>query len=170
MGFHSCHGCSQVRFGPAQLNPLDDLNADELVTLTDVEYQGKVRKHARKRTAEAMNTIEDVMVNSDDDQARLIAATKMLKIAKAEDEERQLLLPVGVSEEVMKIALAGFGKLANLARDTVQTSILRDVTPAKSDPRPSLPDLSPLDIPVVKEDFGYETLEENVPGEENDED
>ena len=98
------------------INPLDGLDPEELVLLSDVEFQAKVRKHARSKTADAMNVIEDVMHSSEDDQARLLAATKMLKIAKAEEEEKGSFLPSSIPPEVFAIALAGLGKLAGIAQ------------------------------------------------------
>lgn len=147
------------------VNPLDSLNPEELVSLSDQDFQGKVRKHARSRTAEAMNAIEEVMNGSDDDQARLMAATKMLKIAKAEDEEQKSILPFGVSEEVFRIALAGLGKLAGLASLANPSMVLRNVTPASTDPRPFIPDDSPLNAPLSLE--SKRLMDENTLIEEN---
>ena len=125
------------------MNPLEGLDPDELVALSDVGFQEKVKKHARAKTAEAFDVISDVMHNSDDDQARLIAAGKYLHIAKVEDE-KAMATPIGVSEEVMRIALVGLGQLVSIARDTTVTAHLRDVTPARADPRPFIADDSPL--------------------------
>ena len=130
------------------INPLDGLDPEELVLLSDVEFQAKVRKHARSKTADAMNVIEDVMHSSEDDQARLIAATKMLKIAKAEEEEKGAFLPSSIPPEVFAIALAGLGKLAGIAQANLPQAVLRNVTPASSDPRPFIPDDSPLNAPL----------------------
>ena len=125
------------------MNPLSDLKPEEILALSDSDFQGKVKDHARTRTAKALSTIEEVMDESDDDQARLIAATKMLKIAKAEDEQL-VALPTGISEEVFRIAIAGLGKLAEIAADASPSSVLRNVTPASTDPRPFIADDSPL--------------------------
>jgi hypothetical protein len=143
------------------VNPLDGLDPKELVALSDIDFQDTVRKHARAKVADAFLTIEDVMDSSDDDQARLIAAGKILNIAKV-DDERQKVLPLGVSEEVMKIALAGFAQLASIARDTTTTAVLRDVTPARADPRPLLPDLSPLDVPLESKELPDEDETEGI--------
>jgi hypothetical protein len=114
------------------------------------------------------------MDNSDDDQARLMAAGKVLNVAKVEQEDLKAL-PTGVSPEVFQIALAGLAKLASLAADTTITARLRDVTPAKADPRPAfgLPDDSPLNAPKVQrnplDDYeiaGADVIEENVNVEE----
>jgi hypothetical protein len=149
-------------------NPLEDISPEVLAGMSDTEYQGNVRKHARSKTIDAMHTIEDVMHNSDDDQARLIAANKYLKIAKAEEEEKFSALPNGISPEVFAIALAGLGKLVSIAAGTTVSARLRDVTPAKADPRPFIPDDSPLNLPAVSpsiEDYnapGADVIEENA--------
>ena len=116
----------------AAFDPLAQLDPKELVSLSDSSFQETVRKHARGKTALAMQTIQEVMTESDDDQARLIAATKILKIAKAEDEQSGAALPFGITEEVLKIALAGLGKLASIAGANLPSAVLRDVTPARS--------------------------------------
>jgi hypothetical protein len=132
------------------MNPLDRLSPEELASLSDGEFQSTVQSHARAKVHKAFSTIEDVMNESDDDQARLIAAGKILKIAKVEDEERSIA-PSAVSEEVLKIALAGLMQAALLARDTGPSSILRDVSPARTDPRPlTLIDDSPLNAAAPK--------------------
>ena len=157
-------------------SPLENLDPAELASLSDKDFQEKVRHHARGRISRVLTTIEDVMDNSDDDQARLIAATKYLKIAKAEEEEKSSFLPPGVSEEVFKIALAGIAQLASIARDTTATAKLINITPARTDPRPFIPDDSPLNTPptvsptTLVEGFDTSrTIEENA-HEENEED
>ena len=152
-------------------DPLAQLDPKELISLSDSGFQETVRKHARGKTALAMQTIQEVMTESDDDQARLIAATKILKIAKAEDEQSGTALPFGITEEVLKIALAGLGKLASIAGANLPSAVLRDVTPARSDPRPFIPDDSPLNraIPVIPDFPDADSdisIEENAPIEE----
>ena len=158
--------------------PLSNLSIEELSSMSDMEFQGKIRHHARSRTDAALATIEDVMHNSDDDQARLLAANRYLKLAKAEEEERASALPFGVSEEVFRIALAGLGEIAQIAALTSPSAILRDVSPAPADPRPIVPDDSPLNAPKAKQlrasrlsDDDYEVpevdvIEENLSVEE----
>jgi len=153
------------------MNPLEGLDPEELVKLSDVDFQERVRKHARAKTSDAMQVINEVMHESDDDQARLIAAAKMLKIAKAEEEEKTGVLPFGVSEEVFRIALTGLAQLASIASTNKPPEVLRDVTPARADPRPFIADDSPLNVkPKLPEDSyeapGANIIEENVDVEE----
>jgi hypothetical protein len=151
---------------PNPSNPLDGLEPAELIALSDIEFQGHVRRHARSKAGNAMATIEEVMNTSDDDQARILAATKMLKIAKAEEEEKGVIMPFSISPEVLAIALEGLGKLARIAGANAPQAILRDVTPASSDPRPFIADDSPLNKPLSIEQrkkFDEEILiEENL--------
>lgn len=150
------------------MNPLESLDPEELISLSDVDFQEAIRRHARAKTSDAMNTIENVMNSSDDDQARLLAAGKILKIAKAEEEdEKRGLLGSGVSEEVMALALAGFAKLASIAAEGSPQAILRNVTPAQSDPRPFIPDDSPLntrqaELQAMQENEKGLLIEENL--------
>jgi hypothetical protein len=113
---------------------LSDLEPEELALLADSDFRESVQVEARSLAADAFDTYTEVMHSSDDDQARLKAADKILSLAGI--EEKQTALPLGVSEEVFKIALAGLGQLAGIARASSESSaILRNVTPAKSDPR-----------------------------------
>ena len=147
------------------MNPLEDLKPEELIELSDQDFQEVVRKHAKGKTAEAMRTIQEVMTDSDDDQARLLAANKMLKLAKAEEEETSAL-PFGISEEVFLAALSGLGKLASIAQKNQPSSILRNVTPAKADPRKNfIPDDSPLNTDPKSPDARL-LIEENLSVEE----
>jgi len=164
------------------MNPLDSLTPDELSSLadlTDVEYQDQIRRHARTKTSEVLGVIQDVMHNSDDDQARLLAANKYLKLAKAEEEDKLAALPITVSPEVMMAALAGLGQLASIARDTTSTQVLKNVTPAKADPRPQpLLDDSPFNAskPMSRgpiDDYeipGADIIEENLNVQDSEED
>ena len=163
------------------MSALEDLKPEELLALSDSDFQAKVRSHARSKTSDALNTIEDVMHNSDDDQARLIAASKYLKIAKAEEEEQAHVPLNSVSEEVLAKALVGLGQLAAIAAATRQTAIPVAFTPAASDPRIAH-DNSPFNIPAPKaigrrvvtegqlpesyEAPGADIIEENVDVEE----
>ena len=115
------------------MNPLERLDPEELVALSDVDFQETIKLKAKALAATAMDTIEDVMSSSDDGQARLAAATKTLDLAGARDASRSL--PMGVSDEVFRIALAGFAQLASIAHDSNAAPLLRDVSPARSDPR-----------------------------------
>jgi hypothetical protein len=141
------------------MNPLDSLDPSELVSLSDSDFQETVKKHARAKVSEAFTTIEDVMASSDDDQARLVAASKILAIAKV-DQEDSRVLPSSISEEVFRIALAGLGQIAKLASSTTETSVLKNVTPARSDPRLALIDDSPLNVKPKLKDISYEEEQE----------
>ena len=131
-------------------DPLTDLSPSALSLMSDADFQESVKTHARGKSAEAIAAIEDVMHNSDDDNARLVAASKVLHMAKVEDE-KSTALPIGVSEEVMKIALAGLAQAALLASNSGSSAVLRDVTPAKADPRKFIADDSPLNSPMLSE-------------------
>jgi hypothetical protein len=128
------------------MNPLERLDPEELIKLSDEDFQDTVQQKARAMVAEAMETIQTVMVSSDDDQARLTAATKTLDLAGAREANKAL--PFGVSEEVFAIALAGLLKLPSLG--TGETLLLRDVTPAEADPRMLSLDDSPLNASAPK--------------------
>lgn len=134
------------------MNPLDRLDPEELVALSDADFQESIKQRAKALAASAMDTIEDVMVSSDDDQARLIAANKTLDLAGARDDARAL--PFGISDEVFRIALAGFGQLAAIAGTSHSGMILRDVTPAKTDPRPLTRITDAQAIAAVRDDEG----------------
>ena len=140
------------------MNPLEGLDPQELLSLSDASFQEKVKTRARALTAKAISTIEDVMDSSDDDQARLLAAGKILNVAKVEQEDLKAL-PTGISEEVFRIALAGLGSLARIAADANLSEHLLNVTPAKADPRPFIPDDSPLNA-APKEILNEEDLED----------
>jgi len=115
------------------MNPLDSLDPEELVAMSDGDFQDTIQKKARALAAQAMDTIADVMISSDDDQARLTGAFKTLDLAGARDKSSAL--PFGITDEVFRIALAGFGQLASIAACTSPIQTLRDVTPARTDPR-----------------------------------
>jgi hypothetical protein len=116
------------------MNPLERLDPEELVKLSDVDFQETVKLRAKALAATAMDTIEDVMNDIDDSQARMVAANKILDLAGAKDSAKSL--PFGITEEVFRIALAGLGQLSSIARSSNNEMLLRDVTPAKADPRP----------------------------------
>jgi hypothetical protein len=116
---------------------LSDMEPDELALLADADFHESIQGEARSRASDAFDTITSVMESSDDDMARLKAADKVLALAGI--EEKREALPSSVSEEVFRIALAGLGKLAGIASASgFQSMILRDVSPAKADPRPLL--------------------------------
>jgi hypothetical protein len=161
------------------MSALEDLKPEELQALSDSDFQAHVRRHARSKTADALNVIESVMHESDDDQARLIAASKYLKIAKAEEEEQAHVPLNSVSEEVLAKALVGLGQLAAIAASTRVTAIPIGFTPAPADPRIAH-DNSPFNLPAPKavarqgdandlSDYevpGADVIEENVDVEE----
>lgn len=133
------------------MNPLERLSAEELVKLSDENFQDVIRQEARALSAQAMDTYEEVMASSDDDQARLMAADRVLKLSDAHDEK--LALPSGLTEEVFKIALAGLGSLAKIARASTNELVLKDVSPAKTDPRPVLTDNSPMNLTPTRNEI-----------------
>jgi hypothetical protein len=114
---------------------LSDLSDEELASFADQDFRDSVKEEARDFASDAFDVYTDVMNTSDDDQARLTAANRVLELAGVK-EEKSALSSFGVSEEVFKIALAGMCQLAGIARDSSsQSAILRNVSPAKSDPR-----------------------------------
>jgi hypothetical protein len=116
------------------MNVLSDMDVEELALLADQDFREQVQVEARTLSGEAFDTYRDVMSSSSDDQARVKAADRILSLAGI--EEKQNILPSGVSEEVFKLALAGLGQLAGIAKlPNASTSILKNVTPAKNDPR-----------------------------------
>jgi hypothetical protein len=151
------------------VNPLDALNPEDLILMSDEDFQETIRQKARAMSADAMSAIEDVMNNSDDDNARLVGAAKTLELAGA--KEPSTTLPFGLTDEVFKIALAGLGQLASIAREGRKEPVLRDVTPAAADPR-TLIDSSPLNAPTreaidrARSDDDESIIEESLDVEE----
>lgn len=116
---------------------LSELEPEELALLADSDYQETVQAEARELTEDAFSVYTEVMHSSDDDQARLKAADKVIALAGFKEKQQEMVLPTSISEEVFKIALAGLGQLAGIARSSPEAqAILRNVTPAKTDPRP----------------------------------
>ena len=126
---------------------LSDLSDDEVAELCDEDYQETIQSEARTRVDQAFSVYDEIMVGSDDDQARAKVADKILALSGFKEKQQQSQLPSSISEEVFKIALAGLGQLAGIAQaSNGVNAILRNVTPARSDPRPQLPeiDTSPM--------------------------
>jgi hypothetical protein len=119
------------------MDMLSDLDADQIAELSDETFRESVQVEARTYMGDVLDTYHDVMTSSEDDVARVKAAKEISLLAGIQ-EDRQAL-PSGVSEEVFKLALAGLGQLAGIARtSSVSQQILRNVTPARADPRPML--------------------------------
>lgn len=115
---------------------LSELEPEIIAQLSNEDFEDKVRSEAKSLAGEAIDTYRDVMNNGEDDKARVLAADRVLSISGIDSENKSL--PLGVSEEVFKIAIAGFAQLASIARNSSSSNqILRDVSPAKSDPRKS---------------------------------
>jgi len=130
------------------VNPLEGLDPSELISLSDPDFRAKVKARGRALVQKAMRTYEEVMDDDDDPGARVLAADRIMKFAEAEDTSKSL--PTGISEEIFKVALLGLGSLAKIAGATTDTERLRDVTPARADPRLTfIPDDSPLNRPPV---------------------
>ena len=127
-----------------------DLEDNEISLLADSDFQDTIQGEARELVESAFDTYRDVMSSSDDDVARVKAADKIISLAGYQ-EKQQSALPSGVSEEVFKLALTGLGQLAGIARSSSNAeSILRNVSPAKTDPRPVLPEMLRDDSPMNK--------------------
>jgi hypothetical protein len=140
---------------------LSEMEPEELALLADSDFRESVQCEARSLAADAFNTYEEVMSTSDDDAARIAAADRIMKLSGGMEEKA--MLPNGVSEEVFKLAIAGLGQLAGIARSSSESSaILRNVTPAANDPRhPSilqaqLIDDSPMNRRLKSEDSNDE--------------
>jgi len=130
------------------MNPFDGIDGKELTTLSDPDFRQTVKARSRFLVEKAMRTYEEVMDDDDDPGARVLAADRIMKFAEAEDTSKSL--PTGLSEEIFKVALLGLGSLAKIAGATTESEKLRDVTPARADPRLTfIPDDSPLNRPPV---------------------
>ena len=126
------HGTNRASF---DVKSLSDFEPEELASLADSDFQESIQSEARSLSANAFDVYSEVMASSDDDVARIKAADKIIAMAGFQ-ERQQSSLPIGVSEEVFKLALAGLGQLAGIAKGSaVAPQFLRNVTPAKSDPR-----------------------------------
>ena len=144
---------------------LSDLEDEELVALADADFQESVQSEARTLVPDALNTYATVMNSSDDDNARVKAADKIISLAGFQ-EKQNATLPSGVSEEVFKLALAGLGQLAGIAASSHATdAILRNVTPAKTDPRM----LVDIETKHAVDDSPLNTSPKNSDNNDNDE-
>jgi hypothetical protein len=118
----------------AEKSLLSDLSEDELLALSSDEFCDSVEDAAKLLVPDALDTYADVMNQDDDHGARVKAADKILELAGA--RKQQIALPPGLSPEIFGLALAGLGQLAGIARgSTAEAQILRNVSPAKADPR-----------------------------------
>jgi hypothetical protein len=123
---------------------LSELDADDIAQLSNEDFRDEVQREARSLAGDALDTYREVMNGSDDDRARIAAADKVLALAGI--EEKQAALPDGISADVFKLALAGLGQLAGIAKTSpAATAILRNVTPAHNDPRPQIEISAPID-------------------------
>jgi hypothetical protein len=126
---------------------LADLDDDELLALSSDEFSDSIEDAAKLLVSDALYTYSEVMDQDEDHGARVKAADKILELAGA--RKPQLALPQGISQEVFALAIAGLGQLAGIARDSAQSAaILKNVTPAKSDPR-----FAPQELLVAKPSF-----------------
>jgi hypothetical protein len=123
---------------------ITNLTNDQILMLSDKDFQDSVEDEARTSVPEAFTTYRDVMSSSDDDKARIMAADKIMSLAGIEEKEDSKLSS-GISEEVFKLALAGLSQLAGVVKSaSASPEVLRNVSPAKTDPRPSF--TSPLEL------------------------
>jgi hypothetical protein len=137
------------------MRSLSDLEPEEIASLADEDFQEIVQSEARSHADLAIDTYVEVAERSDDDAARVKAADRILAIGGFQEKQSKTALPLGVSEEVFKIALAGLGHLAGIAQSSSSVNaILRNVTPAKTDPRPfvELKDDSPMNRQLPTDD------------------
>jgi hypothetical protein len=117
------------------MRALSELEDEELASLSESDFSATLQAEARLSVPEALETISSVMSDSEDDNAKLKAADKILSLAGVK-EKPQAMLPNGLTPELFAIALAGLGQLAGIANTShVSDSILINVTPAKTDPR-----------------------------------
>ena len=113
---------------------LSDLDDETLLALSTEDFALSVEEEAKLLMPNVLETYKDVMDQDDDQGARVKAAEKISELAGVKKQE--LALPQGLSAEVFGLALAGLGQLAGIARMSgIQEQILKNVTPAKSDPR-----------------------------------
>ena len=113
---------------------LCDLEDEELLALSSDEFCNTVEADAKLLVSDALDTYADVMRQDDDHGARVKAADKIMEIAGV--RKQQMALPQGLSPEIFGLALAGLGQLAGIAKASgASEQILRNVSPAKSDPR-----------------------------------
>ena len=152
---------------------LEDLEDDEVIFLADADFHEVIQNEARNMVSEAIDAYREVATSSDDDNARVKAADRIIALAGFEEKGKEL--PSGISPEVFAQALAGLGVLAGIAQSSsAQSAILRNVSPAKSDPRPqfAIPiDDSPMNRKVENPDqvLGerYEIIERKDFAQEN---
>lgn len=115
---------------------LSDMASDELASLSDQDFQEVLQTEARSHADLAVQTYVDVAQSGEDENARVKAADRLLAVGGFQERNLGSGLPSGVSEEVFKLALVGFAQLAGIAKSAGSVnSILRDVAPARSDPR-----------------------------------
>lgn len=125
---------------------LSDLDPEVIALLSDSDFEEGVKREARSLAGDALNTYREVALEGEDEKARVLAADRLLSLGGIDDSS-QSSLPSGVSEEVFKIALAGLVSLGKIAQSSPSSPlILRDVTPARSDPR--FAETSELSLPA----------------------
>ncbi len=152
------------------MNPLERLDPEALVALSDTDFQDHVKGKARSKTEDVLDMLDTVMASSDDDMARIQAGDRILKLAQAQEESATPLS--SISEDLLKSALAGLLLAGKVIREARPEPILRDVTPLRltSVPLETLPDTSPLNVPHALETEAEELpkdaqilIEENKP-------
>jgi|WetSurMetagenome_2_1015567.scaffolds.fasta_scaffold90514_4 hypothetical protein len=136
---------------------LADLDDEALLALSSDEFCDTIEDEAKLLVSDALDTYTDVMRQDEDHSARVKAADKIMELAGV--RKQQIALPQGISQEVFALAIAGLGQLAGIARDSAQSAaILKNVTPAKSDPR------------LVPQDFLAPRVSRIAPKTDNDND
>jgi len=137
---------------------LSDLDEEQVAALSDDDFQEAVQTEARSHAGDALRAYVEVATESDDDQARVKAADRLIAIGGFQEKAQKAALPSGVSEEVFRLAIAGLGQLAGIARSSASVdAILRNVTPAKVDPRPQVT----VTIPALTDDSPLNRMEDN---------
>jgi hypothetical protein len=127
------------------MNYQDRLDPNDMLQATDDEFQLHVRKRARAMAPQALETYQEVMLSSDDDQARINAADRVLKLSDAQEEKAPQAL---ISEDLLKGALAGLMMVAGIAKEGREKPILKDVSVPRADTRAVIPVLA---LPQGKE-------------------
>ena len=122
------------------MNYQDRLDPDEMLQSSDADFQLHVRKRARAMSPQALETYREVMAESDDDQARINAADRVLKLSDAQEEKAPQAL---ISEESLRAAIAGLAVAAAIAKEGRERPILKDISTPKVDTRPAIPELPP---------------------------
>ena len=137
------------------MNYQDRLDPNDMLQATDDDFRFHVRKRARALSPQALETYNEVMCSSDDDQARINAADRVMKLSDAQEEKAPQAL---ISEDALKAALGGLLVLANIAKEGRERPILKDISTPKVDTRMAIPALPPQGVESERQSENEEDL------------